>query len=223
MSSGDTLVVAVDGPSGSGKSSTARGVAQRLGLDYLDTGAMYRAVTWALIEGGVHVDDPDAVAEAAGQVALDVGTDPRAPRIEANGADVSVPIRGPHVTAAVSAVSAVPAVREQLVAAQRALIAASDGIVVEGRDIASVVAPDAAVKVYLVADADARASRRTAELGDSTVDVSSTKADLARRDALDSSRTASPLHRVDGAREIDTTHLGLDDVVDRIVRLVKER
>lgn len=220
---GDTLVVAVDGPSGSGKSSTARGVAQRLGLDYLDTGAMYRAITWALLEGGVHVDDPAAVAAAAGRVVLDVGTDPDAPTIEANGVDVSEPIRGPHVTAAVSAVSAVPAVRELLVSAQRTLIAGSDGIVVEGRDIASVVAPDAAVKVYLVADADARASRRTAELGGNADDVSRTLDELARRDALDSSRAASPLRRADGAQIIDTTRLSLDDVVDQIVRLVKDR
>lgn len=218
----DPLVVAVDGPSGSGKSSTARGVAQRLGLDYLDTGAMYRAITWALLEGGVHVDDPGAVADAAGRVVLEVGTDPTAPAIRANGVDVSAPIRGPHVTAAVSAVSAVPAVREVLVCEQRAVIAASDGIVVEGRDIASVVAPDAPVKVYLTADDDARASRRTAELGGSEDQVASTKADLARRDALDSARTASPLRRADGARIIDTTQLGLDEVVDQIVGLVKQ-
>ena len=217
----DTLVVAVDGPSGSGKSSTARGVAKRLGLAYLDTGAMYRAITWALLEDGVHVDDAEAVATAAGTVVLDVGTDPADPTIRAGGADVSEPIRGPHVTAAVSAVSAVPAVREVLVAEQRALIAESDGMVVEGRDIASVVAPDADVKVYLVADADARASRRTAELGGD--DVEATRADLARRDAYDSSRSSSPLRRADGARIIDTTYLSLEDVIDEIVRLVRER
>ncbi|UYM05183.1 (d)CMP kinase [Solicola gregarius] len=217
----DTLVVAVDGPSGSGKSSTARGVAERLGLDYLDTGAMYRAVTWALLEAGVHVDDADAVAAAAKQVVLEIGSDPSDPTIRANGADVSGPIRGPHVTAAVSAVAAVPAVREQLVAEQRAIIAGSRGIVVEGRDIASVVAPDAAVKVYLVADAEARASRRTAELGGG--DVSATRADLERRDSIDSSRTASPLRRADGAQIVDTTELSLEDVIDQIVRLAKER
>ncbi|UPK73180.1 (d)CMP kinase [Nocardioidaceae bacterium SCSIO 66511] len=216
----DTLVVAVDGPSGSGKSSTARGVAQRLGLAYLDTGAMYRAITWALLEAGVHVDDADAVADAAAKVVLDVGTDPGEPTIHADDVDVSGPIRGPHVTAAVSAVAAVPAVREQLVAEQRSLIAGSGGIVVEGRDIASVVAPDAAVKVYLVADAEARASRRAAELGGS--DVSATKADLERRDSYDSSRTASPLRRADGAQVIDTTHLSLDEVIEEIVRLTKE-
>lgn len=216
-----TLVVAVDGPSGSGKSSTARGVAKRLGLDYLDTGAMYRAVTWALLEEGVHVDDAASVAAAAGKVVLDVGTDPEAPTIHAGGVDVSGPIRGPHVTSAVSAVSAVPAVRDILVAEQRALISESDGIVVEGRDIASVVAPDATVKVYLVADAQARANRRTAELGGD--DVAATMADLERRDSLDSSRTASPLRRADGARIIDTTYLTLDDVIDEIVRLVPPR
>lgn len=217
----ETLVVAVDGPSGSGKSSTARGVAKRLGLDYLDTGAMYRAITWALLEDGVHVDDAAAVAGAAGKVVLEIGTDPAAPTIYAGGVDVSEPIRGPHVTAAVSAVSAVPAVRDILVAEQRVVIGESDGIVVEGRDIASVVAPDASVKVYLVADAEARANRRTAELGGA--DVAATKADLERRDAFDSSRSASPLRRADGARIIDTTHLSLEDVIDEIVRLVEGR
>lgn len=220
---GDTLVVAVDGPSGSGKSSTARGVAQRLGLDYLDTGAMYRAVTWALLEDGVHVDDADAVAAAAGKVVLDLGTDPAEPTIEVDGVDVSEHIRGPHVTAAVSAVSAVPAVRTLMVAEQRTIIAAASGIVVEGRDIASVVAPDAAVKVYLVADADERADRRTAEMGGTSDEVAATKADLARRDELDSSRAASPLRRADGARIIDTTYSDLDEVVEEVVRLVKDR
>ncbi|MDN5853356.1 MAG: (d)CMP kinase [Actinomycetia bacterium] len=217
----ETLVVAVDGPSGSGKSSTARGVAKRLGLDYLDTGAMYRAITWALLEDGVHGDDAASVVAAAAKVGLEVGTDPEAPTIHAGGVDVSRPIRGPHVTSAVSAVSAVPAVRDILVAEQRALIRESDGIVVEGRDIASVVAPDATVKVYLVADAQARADRRTAELGGADVEV--TKADLARRDAYDSSRATSPLRRADGARIIDTTYLSLDEVIDEIVGLVEQR
>lgn len=217
----DTLVIAVDGPSGSGKSSTARGVAKRLGLDYLDTGAMYRAITWALLEDGVRVDDAESVAVAANKVVLDIGTDPDNPSIRAGGVDVSGPIRGPHVTSAVSAVSAVPAVREILVAEQRALIAESDGIVVEGRDIASVVAPEATVKVYLVADAHARASRRTAELGGG--DVAATRADLERRDSYDSSRCTSPLRRADGARIIDTTDLTLSDVIDEIVHLVPQR
>lgn len=220
MSAGEPLVVAVDGPSGSGKSSTARGVAQRLGLEYLDTGAMYRAMTWAMLEGGVPVDDVAAVARAAQRVELEVGTDPAMERVLADGIDVSAPIRGSHVTAAVSAVSAVPAVRELLVARQRELIAESHGIVVEGRDIASVVAPDAPVKVYLDADPDARANRRTEQLGGGSEEVASTRADLERRDALDT--TTTPLQRTDGAQVIDTTNLSLDDVIEAIVTLVKD-
>ncbi|MDO9380180.1 MAG: (d)CMP kinase [Nocardioidaceae bacterium] len=217
----ETIVVAVDGPSGSGKSSTARGVADRLGWPYLDTGAMYRALTWAVLEAGADLDDAEAVAEAASGVQVVVGTDPAAPAVHADGTDVSVPIRGPEVTGAVSAVSAVAEVRERLVAQQRALIAeASDGIVVEGRDIASVVAPEAPVKVYLVADAAARAARRTAEQGGDSGQVAATEADLRRRDALDSGRAASPLAQADGATVVDTTHLTLDEVVAEIVRMV---
>ncbi len=215
------LVVAVDGPSGSGKSSTARGVARVLSLAYLDTGAMYRAMTWALLERGIDPTDADAVAQGAEQVRLVSGTDPDAPTIEADGVDVSAPIRGPHVTAAVSPVSAVPQVRRLLVEQQREVIAAADGgIVVEGRDIGSVVAPDAAVKVFLVADPAARAARRAAE--DGTRDASATLASLERRDAIDSTRAASPLVRADGAVEIDGTHLSLEEVVDRVVALVRE-
>lgn len=215
------LVVAVDGPSGSGKSSTARGVARALSLAYLDTGAMYRAMTWALLRRGVDPADAVAVARAAEQVDLVSGTDPDAPTIEADGVDVSVPIRGAEVTAAVSPVSAVPQVRRLLVDQQRSVIEAAErGIVVEGRDIGSVVAPDAPVKVFLVADPAARAARRAAEEG--TQDPSATLASLERRDAIDSSREASPLVRADGAVEIDGTHLSLEEVVDRVVALVRE-
>lgn len=214
------LVVAVDGPSGSGKSSTARGVARALSLSYLDTGAMYRAMTWALLERGVDPSDAGAVAAAATQVRLVSGTDPDMPTIEADGVDVSAPIRGPEVTAAVSPVSAVPEVRRLLVEQQRSIIDAVDhGIVVEGRDIGSVVAPDADVKVFLVADPEARAARRAAEEG--VQDASATLASLERRDAIDSSRTASPLVRADGAVEIDGTHLSLEEVIDRVVALVR--
>src|SRR5699024_6729409 len=158
-----TLVIAIDGPSGSGKSSTARGVAERLGFAYLDTGAMYRAMTWALLQRGIDVADVDAVASTAGQISIEGGTDPLSLQISADGVDVSSSIRNVEVTAAVSAVSAVSQVRRLLVAQQRSYIAqATKGIVVEGRDIGSVVAPDARVKVYLVAHQDARAARRTA-------------------------------------------------------------
>jgi cytidylate kinase len=216
------FVVAVDGPSGSGKSSTARGVARRLGLAYLDTGAMYRAITWALLERGVDLTDADAIAKAAGDVVLRAGTDPIAPTIEADGIDVSGPIRGADVTSNVSLVAAVPEVRVILVRAQREAIRAADtGIVVEGRDIGTAVVPDAPVKVYLVADPSARARRRASELGHDDHDA--TQEALARRDHLDSSRTASPLAMADDAILIDGTDLTLDQVIDTVVSLVEER
>jgi cytidylate kinase len=215
------IVVAVDGPSGSGKSSTARGVARRLGLAYLDTGAMYRAITWALLERGVDLDDAAAVAAAAADVVLRSGTDPVNPTIEADGVDVSEPIRGADVTSNVSVVAAVPDVRALLVQAQRDAIRDSlDGIVVEGRDIGTAVAPDAPVKVYLVADADARARRRASEQGHDDADA--TQEALARRDHLDSSRAASPLTKADDAVLIDGTFLTLDEVIDAVVALVEE-
>lgn len=213
------LVVAVDGPSGSGKSSTARGVAERLGLAYLDTGAMYRAMTWALLQRGTDLLDPDAISAAAESVVLESGTDPMAPTIEADGRDVSVPIRGADVTENVSLVAAVPRVRELLVRRQRETItAATGGIVVEGRDIGSAVVPEAPVKVFLVADPAARAARRAAELG--SLDPDSTERDLVRRDQIDSTRTASPLAKAPDAVEIDGTHLSLEQVVDAVVQLV---
>ncbi len=215
------LVVAVDGPSGSGKSSTARGVAERLGLAYLDTGAMYRAMTWALLQRGTDLNDPEAVARDAEGVIISSGTDPRSPTIEVDGQDVAGPIRGADVTNSVSLVAAVPRVRELLVMRQRDTVEASpDGIVVEGRDIGSAVVPDAPVKVYLVADPAARAARRAAELGG--LDASATEADLARRDRIDSTRAASPLAKAPDAVEIDGTHLTLDQVVDTIVALVDD-
>ena len=160
------FVVAVDGPSGSGKSSTARGVATRLSLAYLDTGAMYRAVTWALLQRGTDLGDPAAIARDAVDLRLESGTDPQSPTIAVDGADVSEAVRDDDVNAHVSPVAAVPEVRSMLVDQQRAIIAeATGGIVVEGRDIGSTVAPDAPVKVFLVADAQARAARRAAEVG----------------------------------------------------------
>jgi len=214
------LVIAVDGPSGSGKSSTARGVATRLGLRYLDTGAMYRAMTWALLERQIDVEDSDAVTATAPGVVIEPGTDPLAPTIRADGVDVSIPIRGPAVTAAVSAVSAVPQVRRWLVRLQRRIIG-DGGIVVEGRDIGSVVVPDAAVKIFLVADPVARAARRAAEQGRSSADVTLTQQDMARRDRLDSSRRASPLTRAPDAVVIDTTEQTLEDTVEQVVALAQ--
>jgi cytidylate kinase len=180
---------------------------------------MYRAMTWWMLEHGVDVDDPEAVSLAADAPVLVSGTDPDAPTITVDGADVAGPIRGPEVTAAVSAVSAVPDIRARLLREQRDIIG-DGGIVVEGRDIGTVVAPDAAVKVYLTADADARAARRTAELAG--VDVRATHADLLRRDRADSGRAASPLAMADDAHHIDTTPYTLDEVIAQVVALVEQ-
>jgi cytidylate kinase len=213
------VVVAIDGPSGSGKSSTSRGVAARLGLRYLDTGAMYRAVTWWMLRHGVPVDDPTAVAAHCAEPRIVSGTDPLAPTITADGVDVAEAIRTPEVTGAVSAVSAVPEVRARLLILQREAIDGG-GIVVEGRDIGAVVAPDADVKVYLTADAAARAARRAAEEGGS--DVAATQTSLLARDQFDSTRKASPLIMAEGAVHIDSTPYTLDEVVDLIVDMVED-
>ncbi|WP_254716227.1 (d)CMP kinase [Actinomadura sp. WMMB 499] len=217
------LVIAMDGPSGSGKSSASKGVARALGLRYLDTGAMYRAMTWWMLRAGVPVEDASAVAARALEPAIECGTDPDAPAIAVDGADVSGPIRTREVTNAVSAVSSVPAVRTRLVDLQREIIGAG-GIVVEGRDIGTVVAPDAAVKVFLTASEEVRAARRAKELeADPDVSVQVTQAEQARRDRIDSTRKASPLTKAAGAHEIDSTELGLDEVIEAVVRLAKER
>jgi cytidylate kinase len=233
-----TAVVAVDGPSGSGKSSVSRGVARALGLRYLDTGAMYRAITWAVLREGVDVHDSDGVAATARRVRLGWSTDPDESGIEVDGADVSRAIREEAVTSSVSAVAAEPRARSVLVALQRDAVrdalAAGQGIVVEGRDIGSVVLPDADLKVWLVADPAVRAARRALEdaaagrvqaTADSApapvVDV--VAADLARRDALDAGRAASPTTQADDAVVVDATDLGLAEVIDVVVGLVRER
>ena len=216
------IVVAIDGTSGSGKSSTSRGVAARLGLRYLDTGAMYRAMTWWMLRHGVDVHDPEAVAARCGEPRLETGTDPVAPTITLDGEDVATAIRLHEVNAAVSPVSAVPEVRARLVRMQRELIEHArerDGIVVEGRDIGSTVWPEAPVKVYLSADVSARATRRAAEEGGS--DVGATVESLLSRDRIDSGRTVSPLVLADGAVHIDTTPYTLHEVIDQIVALVE--
>ncbi|WP_104106321.1 (d)CMP kinase [Nocardioides sp. 616] len=212
------LVVAIDGPSGSGKSSTSRGVAARLGLRYLDTGAMFRGIAWWMLREGVAIDDPAAVAARAQEPVIVSGTDPAAPGITVDGVDVAQAIRGADVTGAVSPVSAVPQVRARLLELQREIIGAG-GIVVEGRDIGSVVAPDAQVKVYLTADPAARASRRVLEEGGS--DVGATQASLLARDAIDSTRATAPLVMPEGAVHIDTTSYTLDEVIDQVVALVQ--
>ena len=216
------LVVAIDGTSGSGKSSTSRGVAARLGLRYLDTGAMFRAITWWMLTHDVDTSDPEAVALRAGEPMIQSGTDPLDPTILVDGADASVAIRSDEVNAAVSPVSAVPAVRARLLELQREIIGAvttgDDGIVVEGRDIGSVVAPDAPVKLFLSADPGARAVRRAAEAGG---DVVATRESLLARDRIDSGRTTAPLKIADGAVHIDTTPYTLDEVISQVVALVE--
>ncbi|MER7363631.1 (d)CMP kinase [Nonomuraea wenchangensis] len=214
------LVVAMDGPSGSGKSSVSRGVARALGLRYLDTGAMYRAMTWWMLREGVDLADPAAIAARSGEPVIVAATDPDAPAIHVDGVDVGGPIREAEVTGAVSVVAAVPEVRARLVALQREVVGAG-GIVVEGRDIGSVVCPDAPVKIYLTASAEARARRRSAELAGTTVEAQQEA--LARRDTLDSTRKTDPLSMADGAIELDTTAFSLDEVIAEVLRLVKER
>ena len=214
----DHFVVAIDGPSGSGKSSTSRGVADRLGLRYLDTGAMYRAITWWMLRHDVDVHDPAAVAALVEEPEILSGTDPLGPTILVDGIDVGLAIRSDEVNAAVSPVAAVPAVRRRLLDLQREIIG-TGGIVVEGRDIGSVVAPDADVKVFLTADAAARAHRRALEEGGA--DIEATRESLLARDEIDTGRTTSPLVMAEGAVHVDGTAYSLEDVVDLVVSLVE--
>jgi cytidylate kinase len=218
------LVIAIDGPSGSGKSTVARRVARALQLRYLDTGAVYRALTWAILDQGVDPNDVDAVLAVAATAVILISTDPQEQVVSVNGIDVATAIRGPAVTRAVSAVSAIPQVRERLVALQRAIIG-SGGIVVEGRDIGTVVSPDAPLKIFLTASAETRAARRSAdaEVASSDRDVSSVQADLARRDTLDSTRAASPLAMAPDAVPLDSTTMDEDAVVAEVLDLVAER
>lgn len=208
------LVVAVDGPSGSGKSTVSRAVAGRLGLSYLDTGAMYRAVTWRLLSEGVDPQDRQAVAARIQDVVLEAGTDPTEPFVAVDGDRVSeAAIRAQPVSSAVSAVSAVPEVRRHLVAAQRQVIAAApDGIVVEGRDIAAVVAPDAPVKVFLTADESVRVTRRTAQ-----ADAAAARHDVGDRDSRDDQTT--PLRPAPGAVLLDTSAMSGAEVVEAVLAL----
>src|SRR5690349_8840834 len=203
-------VIAIDGPAGSGKSTVARAVAQKLGLAHLDTGAMYRSVALAALRKGVETTDADAMAKLAKKTHVYVGPD----GVFVDGVDSTEAIRTEEVTKAVTAAASNPRVREVMVERQRAWIANNGGGVLEGRDIGTVVCPDATLKVYLVADAEVRAQRRAAEHGDAVAD------DMRRRDKADSTREASPLMRADDAVEIDTTDLSIDEVVDVVVGLV---
>jgi cytidylate kinase len=208
-------VVAIDGPSGSGKSTVARHIAERLGLAYLDTGAMYRCVAFACLRRNIDPDDVEPVGRLAAQVELSV-VDGVA---TVDGVDASIEIRGPEVTRAVSAVAANPAVRKELVRRQREWIERNGGGVVEGRDIGAVVWPDANPKVYLTARLAVRADRRHKEVEDLAYE--SVAADMAARDTVDSTREASPLQLAEGAIVIDTTDHSIDEVVALVLEHVQ--
>lgn len=225
MSADTPLVVAMDGPSGTGKSSVSRRLATRLGARYLDTGAMYRVATLRVLRAGVELTDPAAIAAAVKELPLTIGTDPSREVIELDGEDVSAEIRGDAVTRAVSAVSAVPEVRDLLVAAQRDIAADARRIVVEGRDIGTVVLPAADAKIYLTASAEARAERRNQQniregRGD---DYAAVLADVQRRDTLDSTRAVSPLRPAADAVLVDTSELTMDEVIDELSRVVAQQ
>jgi len=208
------LVIAIDGPSGAGKSTVGRAVAERLELDYLDTGAMYRGVTYAVLRRGLDPMDEDDVAHVATVVELSMGDDGV---VVVDGLDATIEIRGREVTSAVSAVSANSAVRAELVRRQREWVAGHGGGVVEGRDIGSVVFPDAGLKLYVTATPRVRASRRVAEIGG---DLDEVEASIIERDRKDSSRAHSPLTETDDAVVVDTTDLSIDEVVDVIVGML---
>jgi cytidylate kinase len=210
--------VALDGPSGTGKSSVARDVARRLGAAYLDTGAMYRAVTVAVLDA----DDKVAVARAVAEARIEVGTSARREVVKVDGVDVRERIRGAEVTRAVSPVSAVPAVRRRLVAQQRALVAEAEAVVVEGRDIGTVVLPQATLKIYLTASPEVRAQRRAGQLGVTAPDkIAALARDMRRRDEHDSRRADSPLRPAEDAIVVDSTDLDRQAVVDKIVELAR--
>ncbi|MEC3978690.1 (d)CMP kinase [Amycolatopsis sp. H20-H5] len=222
-------MVAMDGPSGTGKTTVARKLADRLSAGYLDTGAMYRVVTLAVLRAGVDPADSAAVAELASQVGLGIGTVPGQPEITLDGQDVGAAIRAGDVTSAVSAVSSVPEVRELLVAEQRRIVGRvlgeTGGIVVEGRDIGTVVVPDAPLKIFLTADAAVRAARRssqdTAAGRKSSVDQA--RESVERRDHLDSTRATSPLRAADDAVRVDTTQLSIDQTIVALCELASQR
>ena len=217
MDVSDLRVIAIDGPAGSGKSTVARRLADRLDLDYLDTGAMYRAVAFAAIQRGVDPVDAAPVAEIARDMELTV--DDAGVRVD--GVDASVEIRGPEVSRAVSVVAANPEVRTELRTRQRVWAVEHRGGVIEGRDIGSVVFPDAVLKVYLTADPAVRAQRRAKEITD--LEYGKVAADIARRDAADQGRDDSPLVEADDAVTLDTTGLEIDEVVETLAGMVEAR
>jgi CMP/dCMP kinase len=209
-------VIAIDGPAGSGKSTVGRALASRLELEYLDTGAMYRGITFAAIRRGIEPDEDDAVAAIVGDVELSLADG----SIVVDGADATIEIRGPEVTRAVSAVAANPAVRDELTRRMREWAEERGGGVVEGRDIGSVVFPDAQLKLYLTASVEVRASRRAKEVTD--LDYEQVAASIAERDARDQGREHAPLVEADGAIVVDTTGMAIEAVVEHILALLPE-
>lgn len=210
-------VIAIDGPSGSGKSSVARRLATELGTACLDTGAMYRTATLAVLRSGVHLGDKQTVIKVVETAKMEFGTTPADRYARLDGDNVDTAIRGDEVTGNVSAVSSIPEVRQFLINTQRDIItAAADGIVVEGRDIGEVVAPDADLKVYLTADPVERARRRSSQNG---ANLAATAADIARRDTADA-KTTRPHDAAPGAVVLDTTHLDLDQVITALHELI---
>lgn len=219
------LTIAVDGPAGTGKSSVSRGLAHALGARYLNTGAMYRIVTLAVLRAGIDVDDPEAIAAFAPGVDLAVGFDPDTDVAYLAGEDVSAEIRGDAVTKAVSAVSAVPAVRTLLVQRQRELAAGTGAVVVEGRDIGTVVLPDADVKIFLTASAEERARRRNDQNVETGLqdDYPAVLADVVRRDHLDSTRAVSPLRAAADAVIVDSSDWTQSQTIAHVLDLVEQR
>lgn len=207
----DVTIIAIDGPGGSGKSTVARHLAERLDLEYLDTGAMYRAVAFAALRRGIDPGDVEPVANLVDGLELTVSE----VGVTVDGVDATIEIRGPEVTRAVSLVAANPAVRTELRSRQREWAAVRPGGVVEGRDIGTVVFPEATLKVFLTARADVRAERRSQEVAD--LDYETVAADLARRDTLDEGREDSPLAQADDALVLDTTGMSIDEVVEVLV------
>lgn len=225
MNAGGDAVVAIDGPAGTGKSSVARDLATLLGSRYLDTGAMYRAVTLAVLRAGVNIDDAAEVAAVARNVEVVLDSEPTGDRVLLGGLDVTREIRGDAVTGAVSAVSAVPEVRTRLVALQREVADEPGGVVIEGRDIGTVVLPAADVKIFLTASAETRARRRCAQNAASGLDddYAAVLADVLRRDELDSTRAIAPLRPAADAIIVDTGEMTQHQVVEHLRDLVEQR
>jgi CMP/dCMP kinase len=221
----NAVVVAIDGPAGTGKSSVSRGLARALNAHYLDTGAMYRMVTLAVLRAGADPSDADAVEAVAATAQLSMGYDPEKSSCYLAGEDVSAEIRGDEVTGAVSAVSSVPSVRARLVELQRGLAAGPDSVVVEGRDIGTVVLPDAPVKIFLTASAETRAKRRNDQNVASGLadDYETVLADVRRRDHLDSTRAVSPLRAAADAVVVDTSDMSEAEVIEHLLQLVRQR